>query len=197
MTVAELTSVDVAWSRCMNAIHDCYVGRGVPSEHGEKRLHFLIELVMARRPHSILEIGLDHGFSATAFIAAAPNARFLAMDSACLADTMAWTKKAGFALTVIRQDSRDPWPPAIAEQRWDLIHVDGDHSYEGVYSDLCKASEVLSPWGLILAHDLDEANPGVRPAVERFLKEREGQWEYTERHDIVGWYGLLGRRAPA
>lgn len=53
---------------------------------------------------------------------------------------------------------------------FDLIFIDGDHSYEAVKYDIEAALKVLSPGGVLAFHDYDRlADPGVTKAIkERF-----------------------------
>jgi predicted O-methyltransferase YrrM len=59
-------------------------------------------------------------------------------------------------------------------RRFDAVIVDGDHLFDGVWSDLRLAETVVRPDGLILAHDCqaDGLWPDVHRAVERFCRER-------------------------
>ncbi len=57
----------------------------------------------------------------------------------------------------------------LLNEDWDLLFVDGDHTYEGALSDLVHFGKRSK---LILVHDTDAPNfPGVRQAVEQFGKE--------------------------
>lgn len=62
----------------------------------------------------------------------------------------------------------------------DVVYIDGDHSYEGVKSDIEFALSVIKPGGLILMHDvLAPQFPGVRQAFDeiQYPKEiRHGSW---------------------
>jgi hypothetical protein len=54
--------------------------------------------------------------------------------------------------------------------RFDLIHIDGDHSEAGVEADLEWAARHLEPRGVIVADDLHHPYfPGIASAVYRFL----------------------------
>lgn len=70
--------------------------------------------------------------------------------------------------------------PKLADRQFDLIFIDGDHSYEGVRYDLEEAVRLLKPGGTIALHDYrreelldydDELKLGITKAVEeRFGK---------------------------
>lgn len=56
--------------------------------------------------------------------------------------------------------------------RFRFIHVDGGHSHEIAYSDLCLAHRHISPKGIIAIDDFEHEDwPGVTMAVETFLIE--------------------------
>lgn len=53
---------------------------------------------------------------------------------------------------------------------FDLIFIDGDHSYEGVAADIGAALPLLAPGGLIAFHDYrSEIDPGVTRAVDELI----------------------------
>jgi len=60
---------------------------------------------------------------------------------------------------------------------YDVIFIDGDHSYEGVKSDYDKAKEILNKGGVIILHDIaSDSSPGV----QKFwceLKEMQLEWK--------------------
>jgi predicted O-methyltransferase YrrM len=53
----------------------------------------------------------------------------------------------------------------------DLVFVDGDHTFEGVLSDLNSWYPKLKPGGVFLGHDY--GYPGVVNAVNAFIRDRE------------------------
>jgi len=44
--------------------------------------------------------------------------------------------------------------PTLAGQRFDLILVDGDHSWDGAAADLRNVSSLVGPGGFVLFHDI-------------------------------------------
>lgn len=53
----------------------------------------------------------------------------------------------------------------------DLLFIDADHSEPAVYADLVTWVPFISVGGTLLMHDYTE-NCGVRPAFERYVKEK-------------------------
>ena len=53
----------------------------------------------------------------------------------------------------------------------ELMLIDGDHRYAGVYSDVCNYYPLLAPGGLLLFHDY---LPPVNEENQEFIKQRTG-----------------------
>ena len=52
----------------------------------------------------------------------------------------------------------------------DFVYIDADHSYLGVWNDLCPWFPRVRPGGLVGGHDYDHLNfPGVRRAIDGFM----------------------------
>ena len=66
---------------------------------------------------------------------------------------------------------------SFPENTFDMIYIDGDHSYQGCKKDLEAAYKVLKPNGWLMGHGYDlnmkktntTLNIGVRQAVDEFL----------------------------
>lgn len=67
----------------------------------------------------------------------------------------------------------------------DFVYIDADHSYEGIWSDLCAWFPKVREGGVIGGHDYGHVNfPGIQRAVDRFFGrfgwdiqvEQEGVW---------------------
>ncbi len=56
------------------------------------------------------------------------------------------------------------------DRSFDMIFIDGDHSFEGCYADLVAWHPKLKRGGVFLGHD---CYPDVRRAVELFMKDKE------------------------
>jgi predicted O-methyltransferase YrrM len=136
-------------------------------------------LALLLQPRTILEIGVRCGYSAAAFLTAATEAQYVGYD----ADT---TRFGGFdgALVfakrmlasrfpsrtrIITQDTQklDKLPFQYA----DLVHVDGDHSYEGCWHDLTMAAPIAH-W--ILVDDIT-----FQPAVGQATRDFIGRFGYA------------------
>lgn len=59
-------------------------------------------------------------------------------------------------------------------RQFDLIYIDGDHSYEGAKADAALAYPRLKKGGVLIFDDYDNAEFGVRQAVDEFLEGATG-----------------------
>ena len=78
-------------------------------------------------------------------------------------------------------DSSELWRFAAANERYDVVFIDGDHSPDAVFRDLILSTDLLPCYGgVLLVHDYTGAHEperpnwtfGVQHAVDRFLEVR-------------------------
>lgn len=89
-------------------------------------------------------------------------------------------------------DTRNGLPECLLPYRFDLINVDGDHSFEGAYGDLCRVWPLLAPGGVILVDDT--GMEGVRRAVEQFRDEHQAELEGFQWHANERGFAIFLRR---
>ncbi|MCH9613341.1 MAG: hypothetical protein SP1CHLAM54_03400 [Chlamydiia bacterium] len=71
------------------------------------------------------------------------------------------------------------------DEEFDLVFIDGNHSYESVKEDIALWSKKVKPGGLITGHDYDHVNfPGVVQAVDEAFGD-----EVLLGHDYTWIYG--------
>ena len=142
---------------------------------------------------TILEIGVRFGYSGIAMTSGAlaggaqPPIQYVGLDAEFFAGH---TKDQGYGLyrsnavaaenfkrfrpgvsaEFFTCDTRNGLPESVLALKFDLINVDGDHSYEGAYGDLCRVWPLLALGGVIIVDDLGMVN--VKRAVEQFRDER-------------------------
>ena len=145
------------------------------------------------KARSFLEIGTNRGATSAAVAALFPEARVVTLD---LPDSLrtqwnpiphALVGEAHRALEVqarIEQrftDSSEMWRFAAANEHYDLVFIDADHSTDAVFRDLILSADLLSEdGGLLIVHDFTAAHEASRPswtigvqhAVDRFLEVR-------------------------
>jgi SAM-dependent methyltransferase len=65
----------------------------------------------------------------------------------------------------------------IPDSSFDVVYIDGDHSYQGVWQDLTQGLRALKPAGYLICNDytnwdcIQSLPYGVLPAVNRFMTE--------------------------
>ncbi|MDP9828943.1 class I SAM-dependent methyltransferase [Kineosporia succinea] len=74
-------------------------------------------------------------------------------------------------LRIVRGFSEDPQVQAqAADRQYGVVVIDGDHSAEGVASDLAYAEKIVAPGGIVVLDDYGSSSwPGVQEASERHL----------------------------
>lgn len=134
----------------------------------------------------MLEIGVRTGYMALVFARATPGAaHYVGVDpDVYLPDGLKRTRRAlkqfqrerpEFGFELVSGSSHDT---SIRQRlhrmpRFDLIHIDGDHSLEGKIADLALCRDLLAPNGLLLVDDFHHMN-SVPLAIRRALQ--------------LGWY---------
>lgn len=150
---------------------------------------------------SILEIGVRYGYSGLALcLGAAAGGRknlvYVGMDAQFfsgpeptdyqqgrLSNTIAienfekhapWVHASIFSVDTQKQ----PFPDEVTSQQYELINVDGDHSYEGCWRDMTQCWSLLIPGGIMIVDDT--GMEGVRKAIDDFIVECyvEPDWQF-------------------
>lgn len=161
---------------------------------------FLYRLVKSLRRARCLEIGRFKGGS-TFLIAAAldDESRLLSVDnhtklthlfdgSALDASLRKALKSCGLdhKVELLVQDSSTV---PLVDNSFDLVFVDGDHTYEGVSRDWQNLKRAVKPGGHVLFHDAVEGRPyaTVHEGVNRLVQEIEAnEAEYFVRKTSEG-----------
>jgi hypothetical protein len=71
---------------------------------------------------------------------------------------------------------------------FDIIYIDGDHSYNGVQSDLSISIEKIKPNGTICGHDYTTTFPGVIQAVNEFCTKFDFEIEYLTQDGCPSYF---------
>lgn len=72
----------------------------------------------------------------------------------------------------------------VVGKRWpipiDWLHIDGDHSYEGISGDILEWFRHIKPGGYISFHDYNDSNwPEVKIVIDIAMKGQEFQSAFT------------------
>ncbi|MCG2710984.1 MAG: class I SAM-dependent methyltransferase [Candidatus Omnitrophica bacterium] len=132
-------------------------------------------------PKNILEIGVRYGYSLISLVKGAQESKCFAnavgIDNQSYergSERVAYEniKSVTDEFKLINADSQKitDLGKLVGDMRFDLIHVDGDHSYKGCLHDLNITKEILADNGVIIIDDIFLGSCRVFQAVNRFLK---------------------------
>ncbi len=112
----------------------------------------------------------------------------------------------GVEIEIIRGDSKDILP-SLDNRRFDLIYIDGDHTYNGVISDIKNCLDLVNEGGIlsgddleIQAHNVKRSTSTLDPALDRTKNPELG----SNYHPgvtlavakifgpVSSWYGFWG-----
>lgn len=126
--------------------------------HGPEQAYFrkIEEIVIKTKPKRILEIGSGWAISTIAFLRKS-KATLITIDKQSLETLKLFEERVNLfnlwhRIEMKTGDSKDILP-TINEQ-FDIIYIDGDHTYQGVKSDLELAWGKVKPGGLLLMDDV-------------------------------------------
>lgn len=155
-------------------------------------------IVNGLKINSILEIGVRAGYSAYTFLQAFPDAKYIGLDphngthGGKGGDNYVYEKWAkyileGYNFELHRIDTQTE-TDLSRFGKFDFIHVDGDHTPEGVYHDLDLCFKILTEGGSILIDDYTYIND-VKIGVDKWIRKNidRVEWEFidTVRGDIM------------
>lgn len=145
----------------------------------------LVNDILAANPAASrwLEIGSYAGESATLFLGFPQIATLDCVDQ--------WSEAAArlrsrFAREIaagrcrVHQMSSAAFAAVAGE--YDVVYIDGDHSYEAVRADIAAYSTRIAPGGFLAGHDYHDGFPGVVRAVDEWRGNRpvkrylDGSW---------------------
>ena len=79
----------------------------------------------------------------------------------------------------------DQLAPNFSDGYFDWVYVDGNHSFEGVYSDLVNYHDKVKTGGFMIGDDYGGKSKGVKVAVDKFCKERNINFKVRKKQF---WY---------
>lgn len=150
----------------------------------ESEFEELLKILKPYAPGKLLEIGSYEGGTAEAF-------RDLGFNVTCIEISPKEELLSIPGITVVKGDSSDP---KIIDRRlrFDVLFIDGDHSYEQVKLDYENWSPLVVRGGLIVFHDIVDSDLHRQQECEvpKFWKEIKGEGYIEIIHD--GSWGGVG-----
>lgn len=168
-----------------------------------KELDALLDIIVAEKPHTIVEIGTSKGGTLYALCQAAPDdAIIISIDSSW--ETYALSAQlnsddefyASFCkptqeLRFIHADTHDDTTfqylkNLLAGDTIDFLFIDGDHTYKGVKRDWTMYSPLVAFDGFVAFHDIaTHTDQEVSCKVDEFWNELKEEHRYVEiYHDL-------------
>jgi predicted O-methyltransferase YrrM len=141
------------------------IKRGIRQPNGETDVHHHLPYFQNIAHGNVLEIGVRFGTSTAAFLSGVEKSggHLYSVDIDDCSHLFSSDK-----WTFIKRDSRDIdylniWLPG----NFDVLYIDGDHSYEGVFADLLNFGPKSE---IIICHDANlNENPQVLDAIGDYL----------------------------
>ncbi len=152
------------------------------------------------RPRRVLEIGVRRGYGAYSIAVGAGGPNAMSFDAELdlprsNAGAVSLLQRAEVGWVDIRQVDTQLIFPSIAEQ-FDLIHIDADHSMRGAFSDICNASALLAPSGVIVIDDQSALSVAAATRAYLELTSARARWfEVASLRSAIG-IATLARPAP-
>lgn len=149
------------------------------------------------KAESVLEIGVRFGYSAYSFMSSSFCKSYTGWDLQEPIDggvdfsTFEWVREKVFSrfpsiksTLVCRNSLIGGW----GDEKYDLIHIDGDHGFSGALNDCRMAYDCLNIGGLMVVDDATFL-PNVAKAVDAFLDEYDliKVIAYSVRGDALIW----------
>jgi hypothetical protein len=140
------------------------------------------------QPKTIIEIGVRAGYSAYAFLTAAPESYYFGFDAENGSHGgeggpyLPWAKKQLSKFPNVTLSHLDTQTvDTLGDIKADFIHVDGDHTSNGVLHDLeMVLKNHLTPDGVIVVDDIDRIDE-VKNGVAYFLRHNPNlKYKYME-----------------
>jgi predicted O-methyltransferase YrrM len=133
------------------------------------RVHGLIDLARTARPATVVEIGCHRGVSTEVWLLHA--ARVVAVD--CWSDEAFYRefleRVGDYPNLSVCHDFSLKAAARYRDGEFDLVYLDGDHSFAAVCEDIRTWMPKVRPGGWLTGHDYCELTEGVRRAVDQCL----------------------------
>jgi predicted O-methyltransferase YrrM len=141
----------------VNEVIEAHLARRIQILHVEEEITFIANLLAGLNPENYLEIGYHEG-GAFAILSKLCSGKKLAVDIKSHYYQGLDELMTGEEYEIFIGDSQTEEMLKRVKDFcpiYDVIFIDGDHTYEGVKRDFELYKQVLSPKGIMLFHDVD------------------------------------------
>ena len=148
----------------MNLVEDCeFLTEGWPKREGhvvpsEVTCLIFSAILKETNCNNLFEIGFNYGHSSYTFMSIMKELNLHSVDIGQYDHTLVNAEKLknmfGERFTFSHRNSHSIEPHEI--EHYDMVFIDGDHTYEGVKKDFELYSKLLTENGVIVIHDTDE-----------------------------------------
>jgi len=176
--------MDIKLQEFLLKINDFKVHTSITREVNEGEYDVYRHISKEYKPESIFEVGVLFGFSAVSMLWGGIDTvkEYVGLDIESLREgsnaiairnmklTLRKFSKAenNISFQVVKKVKKE-----ILKKRFDLVHIDGDHSFEACLFDLSLYYPMAKKF--VLVHDYySKANPEVKPAIAEFEKRIGG-----------------------
>ncbi len=140
-------------------------------------LLFLLGLARSLNPRRILEVGTFRARTTCALRLNCPQAAVVSYDVAVFESPYRDRLKSDPNITLRKGSFAESGTTLLAEEKYDLIFVDGSHTYDDALADSRIALQIVSPGGFIVWHDYRRNIPvthriRVPEALDRIVAEK-------------------------
>ena len=156
----------------------------------------LYEIILESNPEFVLEIGTGQCQSTRTILSALAENKKGKLVSVDLGDRAERISKEllEYFIQVIGDSHEKSVFDKVKEknvQVYDILFIDGDHSYKGVKQDFEMYSPLVKEGGLILMHDVCNKNCGV-PKFWEEIKYPKIRFEYGKAaSDVIPGFGII------
>jgi len=146
-------------------------------------------IVKEKKPSKILEIGCLYGGTLAIWLSCLDGEGTVVGIDPNIDDVREYLNDPRLVLIKSRSNEHKAIIKAMEYRPFDVLFIDGDHSYDGAREDFIVYGDMVRPGGLIILHDIDTFRDDVGvPKLWEEIKLRHDTLDIIGKHadDIPG-----------